>query len=378
MVVIARTALCSLLSVALSASALTLPSSANASASHALALVAAQQMAPASVLDLDSEDPKAGADLTKALRKAFAARGMSGGEEMSFAEVKLTMGCENDDPKCLAGAGESLGVNRLIYGYLKKSGGEYKVELFVLDVGAGVIEAETSAPLTGSDLSPKRIDTTATEIVNGLFPEDEDGDIPDVIPVDDTDTTDEGDPVVDDEPKRSSPYVWGPYRPRPKWKWAGFGVGAGLAVLGLIGTAFTAARLRQPGGFLERELYETAEASLTDGSPGNDINPDEGGDLCRNAFMAPEGEPTKVTNQKVAEVCQKIDGYKTANWISIGVLAVGGVLTIAFTTLLFVHKDENAATSAKRRRNKRQKRGLVRIDAGPTRNGFILGGTGRF
>ena len=379
MVVIARTALCSLLSVALSASALTLPSSANASASHALALMAAEQMAPASVLDLDSEDPKAGAELTKALRKAFAARGMSGGQEMSFAEVKLTMGCENDDPKCLAGAGESLGVNRLIYGYLKKSGGDYKVELFVLDVGAGVIEAETSAPLTGADLSPKRINDTATEIVNGLFPEDEEGTGPDVIPSDDVVEPDDGEPVVEDEPTRTSPYVWGPYRPRPKWKWAGLGVGAGLAVAGLIGTIYTASQLRQPGGPLEQDLFNEAQASLTDGSTGNDIDPADGGDLCRLANEPPsKEEPGRVTNKKVAEVCQQIDGHKTMNWVSIGVLVVGGVMTVAFTTLLFVHKNEAAGTSAKRRRHKRQRRGLVRIDAGPTRNGFILGGTGRF
>src|SRR5688572_7237101 len=54
---------------------------------------------PASVLGLESEDAAAGEALTKSLRKAFAKRGLAGGQEMSLSELRLTMGCSGDDPK---------------------------------------------------------------------------------------------------------------------------------------------------------------------------------------------------------------------------------------------------------------------------------------
>jgi hypothetical protein len=381
-VVIARTTLCSLLSVSLSAGAVILPTPAAASSTHAIALVATRHAsAPASVLGLDAEDAAAGKALTQALRRAFATRGMSGGEEMSFAEVKLTMGCENDDPKCLAQAGETLGVSRLIYGYLRKSGGgNFKVEVFVLDVGQGVIEAETTVPVSSADLSQDRIDDTATEIVNSLYPDEEDGETPTVLPGGETETGETDEPVVRDKPKRESDYVWGRYKPRPAWKWAGFGVGVGLTTLGLVFGVVGWTKIRK-GGPLETELFKQADESIGDldmngnPTPGNDIDRTQGGDLCARAEAPPPGEPGKVTNRDVATVCRQAriwTGITNASWAA---LVVGGIMTVTFTTLLFVHKGK-PKTNARRRDNKRPH--LIGLDAAPARGGMMLTGSGRF
>jgi hypothetical protein len=387
---IVRTTLCSLLSVCLSTGAVMLPTTAAASTTASVAVVTAvQRTAPASVLGLEAEDAAAGKALTQALRKAFAARGMSGGEELSFSEVKLTMGCENDDPKCLAQAGESLGISRMIYGYLRKSGGgNFKVQVFVLDVGAGMVEKETTVPVSAADLSSDRIDQTATEIVNSLYPDEDDGETPTVIPGDETEVG-ETEPVVRDKPPRESDYVWGRYKPRPKWKWAGLGVGIGLLTAGVIVGAIGAFKIRQPGGPLEKELYKQADESLNDTyadefgpthpradelNPENDIDRAEGGNLCAMAESAPAGMPNRVVNSDVATVCRDIrvwTGLTNASWAAV---VIGGVMTVAFTTLLFVHKAKPKA-NARRRGGKHQ----VRVDAGPMRGGGVLvGGSGRF
>ncbi len=390
---IVRTALSCLLSVCLSTGVVMLPTPAAASTTHALAVGAAvQRAAPASVLGLEAEDAAAGKALTAALRKAFAARGMSGGEELSLSEVKLTMGCEGDDPKCLAQAGESLGISRMIYGYLRKSGGgNFKVQVFVLDVGQGLIEAETTVPVSAADLSSDRIDQTATAIVNSLYPDEEDGELPPPIPGTETEPGDTDEPVVREKPQRESDYVWGRYSPRPKWKWAGLGVGIGLLTAGVIVGAIGASKIRQPGGPLERELYKQADESLTDTygdvfgpdhpranelNEENDINRAGGGNLCEMAEKPPPGQPKLVTNSDVATVCRDIRVWTRLTNASWAAVVVGGVLTITFTTLLFVHKAK-PGTNARRERERRGPR-LLRLDAGPTRGGVMFGGSGRF
>ena len=75
-----------------------------------------------------------------------------------------------------------------------------------------------------------------------------------------------------------------------------------------------------------------------------------------------------MTNKPVAEVCRRGDTLATvatASWIGAGVFAAS---TIAFTTLLFVHKDKDG-TMAKLR-----KRGAVVGVSPMSRGGAMVGG----
>src|SRR5262245_26901882 len=113
--------LATMMNSAVLVAALCVPVQARASVWSVYATAAADE--PASVLGLESDDGNAGEALTKALRKAFAKRGLAGGQEMSLSELRLTMGCSGDDPKCLAEGGKAIEVQRLVYGTLKKTGG---------------------------------------------------------------------------------------------------------------------------------------------------------------------------------------------------------------------------------------------------------------
>jgi hypothetical protein len=276
----------------------------------------------------------------------------------------------------------------MVYGYLRKSGGgNFKVEVYVLDVGQGVIEAETAVPVSAADLSSDRIDRTATEIVNSLYPDETDGDTPTPLPIGEEGTDPSDEPVVRDKPKRESDYVWGRYKPRPKWKWAGFGVGLGLTVAGVVTVGLGAPRIAA-GGPLERDLFKAADDSLVDvipeGKPGagelnteNDIDRSQGGDLCALAEAPPPGEPDRVTNRNVATVCRKARHWTIATNIGIAAIVVGAITTITFTTLLFVHKDKEKQPSDRRARRQGRPR-LLRLDAAPARGGVLVTGTGRF
>jgi hypothetical protein len=346
---------------------------------------------PAAVLGLDGSDDAMAKSLTEELRRAFGRRGLGGSEELSLAEVRLTMGCEGNDPTCLAEAGRSIGVEFLIFGELSPSGGGYTLTLHILNVPKGIEETATTRPLTKDQLSSSRIGQTANEIVDSLFPKDEEEfERP---PPASVVTTDPDDPTVEprqrDEPRRSK-LVWGPYSPRPKWKWAGFGVGLGLTVVGAVGAGVTAAMLQ---GNLRDEVFGAAEASLNDcivvenGEPKvvacessteprfveNDVDPSMMGDLC--AYAGETGldprDPSAVRNEQVTNACLRADAAQKINIASFAVLGAGAALTIVFTTLLFVHRD-NSVTRAMRTRD-------VRIGAAPNPGGGLtLSGGFRF
>ncbi|MCA9711915.1 MAG: hypothetical protein KDK70_39120, partial [Myxococcales bacterium] len=67
--------------------------SAQAAASGLAAPAEADARAPAAVLGLDAEEVTVGARLTRALRTAFAARGLGGGQEAGLPELRLALGC---------------------------------------------------------------------------------------------------------------------------------------------------------------------------------------------------------------------------------------------------------------------------------------------
>jgi hypothetical protein len=370
--------------LAASTAAMSLPASAAPYLPLPRALVRAELEAPASVLGLEGSDTKAAEDLTAALRRAFEKRGYAGGEEITLAELRLTMGCEGNDQACLASGGEALQVRRLIYGSLTSAGGgDYTIDLTILSVTDASVEKNVSRKVKGSELQPDVIDATATAIVNSMFPDEtDDGE----LPVGGTSDSGVGEEPITDEPerpRRKSGLVWGPYKPRPAWKWATFGVSAGLMGLSAIALAVTGIPVAQSNnrkGFLYDRLEEKAEASLMNSSTIDDVNPEVVLDICSDVegsggalekLDESDGVATPgVRNVEVGRECRKGQAWAnvaTASGIALGVFTV---TTAIFTTLLFVHKESPAVNAMVRRK--------VHIGATPDLEGRGVSFTGGF
>ncbi len=317
----------------------------------------APEDAAASVLDLDAKDTKAGILLTAALRKAFANRGLSGGEELSLEEMRLTMGCDNDAVACLAEGGKTLGVRRLIFGYLASTDGGYQLDIQILDVDTATLESQASMPLTKADLKARTIDDTAVRIVNKLMPKAEDPDppgpkeTPDAPPDGVGDETGE-DPPPDDTPKEGGIY-FGLEKPTPRWKWAGFGTTLGLTVLAGGATAGMAIWLTSDNLGFRKQLLDAAADSLADDRPLNDVDPNlpVGVNLCDYARSRPTdpttgeelGEEGEVRNATIVKLCDDGNVVRRLQLVAGVSTAVFGVATLAFTGLLLIHKRKPTA-----------------------------------
>lgn len=387
-----RRPLASLLSFALATSVLatTVPTQARArgqsvslgSVGATSSLLVAHEQAPASVLGLDGEDVKAAQDLTAALRSAFSQRGLSGGEELSLVEMRLTMGCENLEPSCMAEGGKTLGVDRLVYGNLQPQGpGKFQLELEILDVQAGVIEMQTSEPITAEEMSPENIDAKALAIVNGLLGSEEDPEpVPSANTTLPTETNDDDseETLPPDEP-REKKYWFGREENTPTWKKAGLGVSATIAALGLVGVFVFAIpsyrSVERAKGWTHNLVVDAARESQETPQP---VDPNQGTQrICDQALEKPNaGDPTAenpdaVYNAEVGKKCQIANGAATAGTASIIALAVGGVLTATFVTLMFVHKKKEPSDTALSRHQ-------VRFGVSPTRGGAAIGSSFRF
>jgi hypothetical protein len=323
-------------------------------------------VAGGTVLGLEGDDDAAAA-LTAALRDQFAARGVGGGKEMSALELKLTMGCEDPPaPGCMAEGGKTLGVDQMVYGKLKKSGAGYTVELTLLDVASGTVAQSLNAPLSADAVASGAVEQTAKDLVDqmlGAEPEPEPEPEPDVVAPPPT--------VVEPEPADDrGGLVWGRHD-AAKWKKIGLYTSAGLTLASLGAAIATSLMIRQNGP-VYNDLIDAANASLDDGKSGNDINPNTDQDLCDLARTEPPGEMGTVTNGEVATVCRRGDTMATiatATWIGTGVFAAS---TIAFTTLLFVHRDKSGNMAKLRRRG-------ASVGVAPMgRSGAMLSGGWRF
>jgi hypothetical protein len=315
----------------------------------------------AAVLTLDGDDSAAAERLTVALRRAFAKRGVGGSHDMSLVELRLTMGCDDDEPTCLASGGKTLGVRRLVYGYLRSSGSGYKADVRILEVDAGAVDRSTEIPVSKADLSPANIDGTATRIVNNLLPGEDSTDPPPRTASTPAEYTEPGPPIEEDKPPRERNVWFGLEKPTPGWKWAGFGVSLGLAVA----SGVAAAVLFQQVSKKEDELRVAADESLMDDNRANDVNRDLVGDLCvaaRHPNPTPT-EPEAVTNARMTRICNQADGLLAGTHGALAGVAVFGVSTLVFTGLLFIHRNKPGGLALKRR-------GFT-FGAGPTVDGGI-------
>ncbi|HSY41785.1 MAG TPA: PEGA domain-containing protein, partial [Polyangia bacterium] len=90
------------------------------------------------------------ADITDALRQRVAATKeyqLLQGKDL--VEVKLIFACSDEAPACLSQAGKSLGASKLIFGNVKKTGGDFMVTLKLLDVSRAVVESFTTDTVPG-------------------------------------------------------------------------------------------------------------------------------------------------------------------------------------------------------------------------------------
>lgn len=333
---------------------------------------AAEDHAPAVVLGLDAEEAEVGARLTLALRRAFAARGLAGGEEANLAEVRLALGCQIDRPECLAGGGELLRSRRLIYGSLHKfESGRWALDISILEVEAVEISAHETFKLQGADLVPARIDQLAEELVDRLLPDELRVTIPDVSaeqappppPPPDGVAGNSTSSRASSKSKRDREFEWGYQRPTPRWKWVNFGVSLGLTLAtagATIGTgAWLTASEARGWGFRHR-LIEAANNSLRSPDPINRVSP-TALDICEynvtnddgRPLLTADGEPG-ARNTGVDNVCRSGSQVQQAQIVLGIVTGVGLLRTAIFTVQLFVHrKPGSRVADAWRRRGLR-------------------------
>lgn len=100
--------------------------------------------------ETDTPDAKAAAyaeALTDALRqRARSSAGpytLAAGSDKSLVEMKLLSGCDEGNA-CMADIGTELTADRLVYGHIQKTGGNYQITLKLLNVETKSIERTTS------------------------------------------------------------------------------------------------------------------------------------------------------------------------------------------------------------------------------------------
>lgn len=114
---------------------------------------AAAEAIPTAVLGfepLEGVPDTLAADVTDALRQRVAATKeyqLLQGKDL--VEVKLVFACPDEAPACLSQAGKSLGASKLIFGNVKKAGGDYQVTVKLLDVNRAVVESFTTDTVSG-------------------------------------------------------------------------------------------------------------------------------------------------------------------------------------------------------------------------------------
>jgi hypothetical protein len=334
-----------------------------------------------SVLGLDAADSESQVafDLTEALRAELATRGKGTSKDITLLELKLTMGCDDGDMSCLAEGGKTLEAGELVFGSVKLVDAGYVVKLSRLDVTSGALTKEATLDITREDVaSEASLATVAKRLADALYGSSSATPTPAGGAVTDGATQEPSEEPADDssepgtepaeKPRSGSKggLVWGRDPNPPTWKWVGLGVSGGLTLAALgagIGTTVSVSRL-------EDDLRKEAEKSLTDDSDVNDVDPALVADICDAARVEPDpmNEPGAVTNADIVAVCNR--GTSTAKaatsmWVLTGVFAVS---TAAFTTLLFVRRDDRASAALRRRG--------VSFGAAPVRGGGVFVGGG--
>ena len=322
------------------------------------------------VMGLEGEEDKTADVVTGALRKELQSRGEMGEQEMSLLELKLTMGCEGNDPACLSEGGSTLGVDEMIYGSIDAKGEGYSIKLERLDVANQKVVGSTSMEVTPADIGAGKLEKTAKTLIDGVYgiePEPEPA-----APVGPVAAGGDDEPAPRGRGGRKKDDGDGGGGKIPTWKWIGLGASGGLTVASLGVATWSTLSIRE-GGPIKTELEQAAEDSLTDDKDLNDVDPAVVSDLCSTAREEPNpDEPGAVRNASMVEICNKGDRrakVATATWVTTGIFAAS---TVVFAVLIATDKSRRGG------KNARLDRGL-HLGAAPTPDGgFFVGGGMRF
>jgi hypothetical protein len=331
------------------------------------AQAAAAPAGKGSVLTLEGDDPARAVALTRALQAEFAGRGIGGGREMSLSELKLTMGCDEPPaPKCLADGGKSLGIDTMVYGSLFKRQGGYTVVLSLLEVGTANVQKTITSEISKEEVEQGNVQATAKSLAAKLLGPDkatpEPGPGPGPGPDDKVEP--EG-PTEPEQPATKSKLVWGKHEDVAGWKKAGLYASAGLTVVSFGAAIALGVMTRKPNGSAYKKLISLSQASHEDDNDENNVEWWDGTKPCDDARSMLGGG---VKNAQVADQCSRGENMAKA---ATGLFVAGGVFavaTLAFTTLMFVHRDKPGMA-------KLRQRGF-NLGAAPTLTGGVMVGGG--
>jgi hypothetical protein len=114
---------------------------------------------------VDTQDNNLASDVTDAIKQRVAT-GKGGplipGKDL--VEIKLVFSCSDEAAACLAQAGKSLGAAKLIYGIIKRSGGDVVLTLKQVDTARGTIDGTTV-----ENLAKKKLDPSALRALSGQW-----------------------------------------------------------------------------------------------------------------------------------------------------------------------------------------------------------------
>jgi hypothetical protein len=142
----------------------------------ALALVVTASVARAepsvAVLGVEAVDApgemagRVGASLKSVVRNAAGYR-LVGGKDLD--EIKLVFGCVDEKPDCMARAGVSMQVNKLLWGTLRKAAGGYNLTIKLLDVANARVEKFVSENVAALKMSGAGARAVVERLSRGLF-----------------------------------------------------------------------------------------------------------------------------------------------------------------------------------------------------------------
>lgn len=330
------------------------------------AQAAAAPAGKGSVLTLEGDDPARAVALTRALQAEFATRGISGGREMSLSELKLTMGCDEPPaPKCLADGGKSLGIDTMVYGSLFKRSGGYTVVLSLLEVGTANVQKTITSEISKDEVEQGNVQATAKSLATKLIGPDKATPEPGPGPGPKPEPTEPEGPAPDEQPATKSKLVWGKHDDVAGWKKGGLAVSAGLTVVSFGAAIALGVMTRKPNGAAYKKLISLAQASQEDDNDENNVGWWDGTKPCEEARSMLGGG---VKNAEVADQCSRGENMAKA---ATGLFVAGGVFaaaTLAFTALMFVHREKPGMA-------KLRQRGF-NFGAAPTLTGGVMVGGG--
>jgi hypothetical protein len=105
--------------------------------------------------------------LTDALRqRASSTPGLKLAPGKDLVELKMVFGCDGESPSCMAQAGRSLGVDKLLYGRIKKAGARspnLQLTLKLLDVSSATVEKSISETIPRKELVAGTVNAPAAK-----------------------------------------------------------------------------------------------------------------------------------------------------------------------------------------------------------------------